>query len=155
MVPMDSCALLLSPWIDGHCCSADGLTVIVAVPMDSQSLLWCQWIHGNCCGAVGLREIVVEPMDSKKLLRSRCIHGNCCGANRFTGNIFFFFFVAVGPYCATWAYSYIISGAALYLEPRTRPYEICIYHHLSFALSVELPVSSGLQDPQQLLVRPA
>ena len=43
----------------------------------------------------------------------------------------------------------------LYPEPRTRPYEICIYHHRSFALSVELPVGSGLQDPQQLLVRPA
>ena len=44
---------------------------------------------------------------------------------------------------------------ALYPETRTRPYEIRIYYHHSFALSVELQVGSGLQDPQQLLVRPA
>ena len=82
-------------------------------------------------------EIVVGPIDSQE--------------------IFFFFFFGcraflrpLGIYVAT-----LFPVRALYLEPHTRPYEICIYHHLSFALSVELPVSSGLQDPQQLLVRPA
>ena len=60
-----------------------------------------------------------------------------------------FFFVPPG-HLAT-----LFPVRALYPEPRTRLYEIRIYHHRSFALSVELPVGSGLQDPQQLWVRPA
>ena len=62
--------------------------------------------------------------------------------------IFFFFFAA--GHIAT-----LFPVRALYPEPCNRPYEIRIYHHRSFALNVELPVGSGLQDPQQLLVRPA
>ena len=71
MVPMDSRALLQSQWIHGHCCGADGFTVIFAVPMDSWSLLWCRWIHGNCCGADGFTKIVAELMDSHALLQLR------------------------------------------------------------------------------------
>ena len=63
---------------------------------------------------------------------------------------FLFFLRPLGIYVAT-----LFPVQALYPEPSTRPYEIRIYHHCSFTLSVELPVSSGLQDPQQLLIWPA
>ena len=66
---------------------------------------------------------------------------------------FFFFLWLLGLIALPGHIATLFPVRALYPEPRIWLYEIGIYHHCSFALSIELPVGTGLQDPQQLLVR--